>query len=262
MTKVHPTAIVSDQATLADDVCIGPYTIIEGEVELGKGTVVEHHATVKGKTVIGDSCRIYPYALVGTDPQDLKHKGGQSELIIGNNTVIREYATISRGTELDGGFTRIGSNNFIMAYCHIAHDCQLGDHIILSNGATFAGHCEVGDYAIIGGLSAVHQFCRIGCHAFIGGASGVSQDIPPFVLATGNTTKLYGLNSEGLKRRNFSKETLKSLNQTFRILFRTTGLSLSKAMERVESEIDMIPEVEEMLNFIKSSKRGVCRKRD
>ncbi|RLB72758.1 MAG: acyl-[acyl-carrier-protein]--UDP-N-acetylglucosamine O-acyltransferase [Deltaproteobacteria bacterium] len=261
MAKIHPSAIVSDQATLADDVCIGPYAIIEGEVDLGAGSMVEHHATVKGKTVIGENCRIYPYALVGTDPQDLKHKGGQSELIIGNHTVVREYATISRGTELDGGFTRIGSHNFIMAYVHIAHDCQLGNHIILSNGVTFAGHCIVGDYVIIGGLSAIHQFCRIGAHAFLGGTSGVSQDIPPFVLATGNHTRLYGLNKEGLKRRGFSQEALNSLNQAYRIIFRTTGLSLAKAMERVTNEVEMTPEVQEMLDFIKASERGVCRKR-
>jgi len=260
MARIHPTAIVSTETILAEDVSIGPYAVIEGEVELGPGTVVEHHATLKGKTVIGSSCRIYPYALVGTDPQDLKHKGGQSELIIGNHTVIREYATISRGTELDGGFTRIGSHNFIMAYAHIAHDCQFGSHIILSNGVTFAGHCEVGDYAIIGGLSAIHQFCRIGRHAFIGGMSGVAQDIPPFVLANGNHTRLYGLNREGLKRHQFSPETLKILNQAFRILFRTTGLSLTKAIERVENELEIIPEIQEMIDFIKSSERGVCRK--
>jgi UDP-N-acetylglucosamine acyltransferase len=261
MAEIHPTAIVSDNAVLADDVRIGPYAIIEGEVKLGSQTVIEHHATIKGKTSLGSSCHIYPYALVGTDPQDLKHKGGKSELVIGDHTAVREYATISRGTELDGGVTRIGCHNFIMAYAHIAHDCQLGDHIILSNGVTFAGHCEVGDYAIIGGLSAVHQFCRIGTHAFLGGTSGVAQDIPPFVLANGNHTRLYGLNTEGLKRRGFSKDTLKSLNRAYRIIFRTTGLSLADALEKVANEVEMIPEVEEMLNFIKSSKRGVCRKR-
>ena len=261
MAEIHPTAVVSKSAVLADNVIIGPYAIIEGEVQIGPETVIEHHATVKGQTSIGNSCRIYPYAFIGTDPQDLKHKGGKSELIIGDDTTVREYATISRGTELDGGVTRIGSHNFIMAYCHVAHDCRLGDHIILSNGVTFAGHCEVGDYAITGGLSAIHQFCRIGAHAFLGGTSGVSQDIPPYVLANGNHTRLYGLNSEGLKRRGFGKDTLKSLNQAYRIIFRTTGLSLTDALERVANEVDMIPEVREMLNFIKASKRGVCRKR-
>ncbi len=260
MATIHPSAIVSAKANLGENVSIGPYAVIEGDVEIGNDSIIEHHATVKGKTVIGNSCKIYPYALVGTDPQDLKHKGGQSELIIGNHTVVREYVTISRGTELDGGFTRIGSHNFIMAYAHIAHDCQLGNHIILSNGVTFAGHCEIADYAIIGGLSAVHQFCRIGRHAFIGGTSGVSQDIPPFVLANGNHTRLYGLNKEGLKRRGFSAETLKSLNQAYRIIFRTTGLSLKKAIEQVENELEVIPEIQEMIDFIKSSKRGVCRK--
>ncbi len=261
MSTIHPTAILSDQTTFADDVTIGPYAVIEGEVHLGNGTIIDHHATIKGKTVIGSSCRVYPYALVGTDPQDLKYQEGMSELIIGNHTVIREYATISRGTEHGGGSTRIGSQNFIMAYSHIAHDCQFGDHIILSNGATFGGHSEVEDHAIIGGLSAIHQFCRIGAYSFIGGASGVSQDIPPYVLANGNHTRLYGLNSEGLKRHNFSKKTIKTINQAFRILFRTTGISLAKAIEQVENEVENIPEVAHMINFIKQSKRGVCRRK-
>ncbi|MCD6292066.1 MAG: acyl-ACP--UDP-N-acetylglucosamine O-acyltransferase [Deltaproteobacteria bacterium] len=261
MSTIHPTAILSNQTLIAEDVIIGPYAVIEGEVQIGKGTVIEHHATVKGKTVIGSSCRVYPYALVGTDPQDLKHQEGRSELIIGDQTVVREYATISRGTAHGGGITSLGSHNFIMAYSHIAHDCQFGNHIILSNGATFGGHSEVGDHAIIGGLSAVHQFCRIGAYAFIGGASGVSQDIPPYVLANGNHTKLYGLNSEGLRRHKFSKETIRTINQAFRIIFRTTGLSLAKAIERVENEVEPIPEVKNMINFIKESNRGICRRK-
>ncbi len=261
MSNIHPTAIISDQVTIADEVTVGAYAVIEGDVSLGRGTIINHHATVKGKTAIGTSCHIYPYALVGTDPQDLKHQEGQSELIVGDQTVIREYATISRGTEHGGGFTRIGSHNFIMAYSHIAHDCQFGNHIILSNGATFGGHSEVEDHAIIGGLSAIHQFCRIGAYSFIGGASGVSQDIPPYVLANGNHTRLYGLNSEGLKRHGFSKETIKTITKAFRIIFRTTGLPLAKAIERVEDEVDNIPEVTHMLNFIKQSKRGVCRRK-
>ena len=260
MAEIHPTAVISDMAVLGDGVSIGPYAVIEGEVTIGPGTVIDHHATVKGKTVLGSGCRIYPYALVGTDPQDLKHREGTSELIIGDHTVVREYATISRGTELGGGFTRIGSHNFIMAYSHIAHDCQFGNHIILSNGATFGGHSEVEDHAIIGGLSAIHQFCRIGAYAFIGGTSGVSQDIPPYVLANGNHTKLYGLNREGLKRHNFSPETLKILNQAYRIIFRTTG-PLKEALERVENEVEPIPEVRHMLDFIRQSKRGICRRK-
>lgn len=260
MSQIHPSAVISDTTEIAAGVTIGPYAVIEGEVSIGPDSIIEHHATVKGKAALGRGCHIYPYALVGTDPQDLKHKGGTSELIIGERTTVREYATISRGTELGGGFTRIGSDNFIMAYSHIAHDCQFGNHIILSNGATFGGHSEVGDHAIIGGLSAVHQFCRIGAYAFIGGASGVSQDIPPYVLANGNHTKLYGLNREGLKRHGFAPETLKILNQAFRIIFRTT-LPLQKALSRVEEEVEMIPEVAEMLKFIKESQRGVCRRR-
>ncbi|MCD6533501.1 MAG: acyl-ACP--UDP-N-acetylglucosamine O-acyltransferase [Deltaproteobacteria bacterium] len=261
MSTIHSTAILSDQARIADDATIGAYAVIEGDVRIGSGTIIDHHATIKGKTTIGASCRIYPYALVGTDPQDLKHQEGRSELIIGDQTIVREYATISRGTAHGGGCTSIGSHNFIMAYSHIAHDCRFGDHIILSNGATFGGHSEVGDHAIIGGLSAIHQFCRIGAYSFIGGASGVSQDIPPYVLANGNHTKLYGLNNEGLKRHKFSKETIKTINQAFRIIFRTTGLSLVKAIERVENEVENIPEVVHLINFIKESKRGVCRRK-
>ncbi len=260
MAKIHPAAVISDEAVIADEVVIGPYAVIEGEVSIGPGSIIEHHATVKGKTEIGSGCRIYPYALVGTDPQDLKHREGTSELVIGDQTVVREYATISRGTEGGGGVTRIGSYNFIMAYSHIAHDCQFGNHIILSNGATFGGHSEVEDHAIIGGLSAVHQFCRIGAYAFIGGASGVSQDIPPYVLANGNHTKLYGLNREGLKRHNFNPETLRILNQAYRIIFRTPG-PLNQALERVEKEVEPIPEVRHMLDFIRQSKRGVCRRK-
>ncbi|MBN2809751.1 MAG: acyl-ACP--UDP-N-acetylglucosamine O-acyltransferase [Deltaproteobacteria bacterium] len=261
MSKIHPTAILSAQVSLAEDVTIGPYAVIAGEVSLGKGTVIDHHATIQGRTSLGANCRVYPYALVGTDPQDLKHQEGRSELSIGDHTVIREYATISRGTEHGGGITRLGSHNFIMAYSHIAHDCQFGNHIILSNGATFGGHSEVEDHAIIGGLSAIHQFCRIGAYSFIGGASGVSQDIPPYVLANGNHTRLYGLNSEGLKRHGFSRETIKTITQAFRILFRTTGLSLAKAIDKVEKEIEQTPEVVHMINFIRQSKRGVCRRK-
>ncbi|MBN2705791.1 MAG: acyl-ACP--UDP-N-acetylglucosamine O-acyltransferase [Deltaproteobacteria bacterium] len=261
MNSIHPSAIVDERAVLGDGVSIGAYAVIEGEVEIGDNTVVDHHATIKGKTVIGSSCRIYPYALVGTDPQDLKHQEGPSELLVGNHTIIREYATISRGTAHGGGCTVLGSNNFIMAYSHIAHDCHFGNHIILANGATFGGHSEVEDHAIIGGLSAIHQFCRIGAYAFIGGASGVSQDIPPYVLANGNHTRLYGLNTEGLKRNRFSPETIRTINQAYRIIFRSSGLTLERALTRVENEVEQLPEVKHMLGFIRESKRGVCRRK-
>lgn len=261
MHDIHPTAIIDDRAEIGEGVCIGAYTVIEGEVNIGAESSVDHHATIKGKTKIGRACRISPYALVGTDPQDLKHQQGTSELIIGDRTIIREYATISRGTAHGGGRTVLGNDNFIMAYSHIAHDCHFGNHIILSNGATFGGHSEVEDHAIIGGLSAIHQFCRIGAYAFIGGASGVSQDIPPFVLANGNHTRLFGLNSEGLKRNNFTSQTIKTLNQAYRIIFRSSGLTLNRALEKVENEVELIPEVQHLLKFIRDSKRGVCRRK-
>ncbi|MBN2331525.1 MAG: acyl-ACP--UDP-N-acetylglucosamine O-acyltransferase [Deltaproteobacteria bacterium] len=260
MATIHPTAIISPAASLADDVTVGPYTVIDGEVVIGQGTVVDHHVTIAGQTTIGSGCRIYPYALVGTDPQDLKYRGGDSALTIGDQTVIREYVTVSRGTPTGGGITRVGSNTFFMAYCHVAHDCQIGNQVIMANGATLAGHILIEDQAIIGGLAAIHQFCRIGCHAMIAGMAGVSQDVPPYCMASGNHSRLYGLNLIGLRRQGFSRETISALKKTFRILFRTSGLNLNKAMAQVESELPPLPEITHMLDFIRGTERGICRK--
>lgn len=261
MPEIHSTAIVSPTATIAADVIIGPYAVIEGDVVLGEGVHVDHHATIKGKTTIGSGCRIYPYALVGTDPQDLKYKGGDSELCIGEQTTVREYVTISRGTPGGGAVTRVGNHCFLMAYCHVAHDCQLGDHVIMANGATLAGHIIIENRAIIGGLAAIHQFCRIGSSAMIAGMAGVSQDVPPYCLASGNHSRLHGLNMIGLRRQGFSMETIRVLKKVFRLLFhRQAATGLAQAMEQVKKEYAQYPEVSHMLEFIQGSERGICRK--
>ncbi len=261
MAEIHPTAIVSPAASIAGNVVIGPYAVIEGEVVLGDGVKVDHHATVTGKTMIDAGCRIYPYALVGTDPQDLKYKGGDSELTVGEKTIVREYVTISRGTPTGGVITRVGKQCFLMAYCHVAHDCQLGDQVMMANGATLAGHIIIENQAIIGGLAAIHQFCRIGCSAMIAGMAGVSQDVPPYCLASGNHSRLHGLNLIGLRRQGFSKETIRVLKKVFLLFFhRLPGIGLAQAMEQVEKEYSQFPEVNHMLEFIRGSERGICRK--
>lgn len=261
MAEIHPTAIVSPSASIAATAVVGPYAVIEGEVVLGAGVRVDHHATVTGKTTIGSGCRIYPYALVGTDPQDLKYQGGDSELLVGEQTVVREYVTISRGTPGGGVTTRVGDHCFLMAYCHVAHDCQLGDQVIMANGATLAGHIIIGNQAIIGGLAAIHQFCHIGSSAMIAGMAGVSQDVPPYCLASGNHSRLHGLNLIGLRRQGFSKETIRILKKVFLLLFhRSPGIGLAQAMEQVEKEYAQCPEVSHMLEFIRGSERGICRK--
>jgi len=261
VAEIHPTAIVSPAATIAADVIVGPYAVIEGDVVLDDGVKVDHHATINGKTRIGAGCRIYPYALVGTDPQDLKYKGGDSELLIGEETIIREYVTVSRGTPTGGVVTRVGNHCFLMAYCHVAHDCQLGDQVMMANGATLAGHIIIENQAIIGGLAAIHQFCRIGCSAMIAGMAGVSQDVPPYCLASGNHSRLHGLNLIGLRRQGFSKETIKVLKKVFRLIFhRIPGIGLAQAMEQVERDYAQFPEVSHMLEFIRGSERGICRK--
>ncbi|MBN2232135.1 MAG: acyl-ACP--UDP-N-acetylglucosamine O-acyltransferase [Deltaproteobacteria bacterium] len=264
MTYIHPTAIVSVAARLAEDVRVGPYSVIEGDVEVGAATVIDHHATISGRTVIGPGCRIYPYALVGTDPQDMKYAGEETDLEIGAGTVIREYVTISRGTAHGGGITRVGRDNMLMAYCHVAHDCSLGDGVIMANGATLGGHIVIEECAIIGGLAAIHQFCHVGGYTMIAGTAGVSQDVPPYCMASGNHCRLYGLNSVGLRRHGFSRETLAALKRTYRLIYRTPGLPMAAALERVAVEVPDLPEVRRFTEFVQAAqrpgRRGVCRK--
>ena len=256
--KIHPTAIVSPDAQLEEGVEIGPYSIIGGDVIIGKNTVIGPHTVIDNFTRIGEGCRIFQFCSIGAPPQDLKFGGEKTRVVIGNFNTIREFVTIHRSTTADIGVTILGDHNLIMAYCHVAHNCKLGNHIIMSNVATLAGHIHVEDYAIISGLSGVHQFTRIGAHSFIGGASGVARDVPPYTLANGNHAKLFGLNLIGLQRRNFSEQTIKALKDAYKIVFRS-DLLLEAALEKAQKEVEDLPEVRHFLAFIKNSERGVCR---
>ncbi len=256
--KIHPTAVVSADAVIGENVEIGPYTVIGSDVRIGAHTVIGPHVVIESHTDIGEHCRVYQFASIGGLPQDLKFRGEESRVIIGNHNTIREFVTINRATAQDIGVTVIGSHNLIMAYCHVAHNCKLADHIVMANAANLAGHVHVEDFAIIGGMTGVHQFTRIGAHCIIGGVSAVNKDIPPFVTASGNHAKLYGLNLIGLKRRGFSDETIAALKRAYRIVFRSS-LLLSTALAKVRSEVSDLPEVRRFLEFIETSQRGVCR---
>ncbi|MCX5824872.1 MAG: acyl-ACP--UDP-N-acetylglucosamine O-acyltransferase [Deltaproteobacteria bacterium] len=256
--NIHPTAIISPDATLADGVDVGPYSIIGPDVHIGKNTKIGPHVVIETHTDIGEDNRIAQFASIGGAPQDLKFRGEATRVVIGSHNTIREYVTINRSTVHDIGVTMIGNHNLLMAYCHVAHNCKLGDHIVMSNAANLAGHVHVEDHAIIGGLTGVHQFTRIGAHCIIGGASAVTKDIPPFVIASGNFAKLFGLNMIGLKRRGFTEETIGALKTAYRIVFRSS-LLLAAAIRKVEEEVEDLPEVLQFLDFIRTSERGICR---
>ncbi len=256
---IHPTAIVDPKAEMGQGVEIGPYSVIEKDVSIGEETRIGPHVVIREGTKIGKGCQVFQFASIGEAPQFSGYKGERTFLQIGDHNVIREFVTLHRGTIKGGGKTVIGNENFIMAYSHIAHDCQIGNQVVMANGATLGGHILIEDFAIIGGLSAVHQFCRVGTYAIIGGVTGVLLDIPPYTKAQGDRAKLFGLNTIGLKRANFSEGTLKALKKAYRIIFRS-GLTLAKAMKAVEEDdIFQIPEVQHLLQFIRHSKRGICR---
>lgn len=252
---IHPTAIVDESAELADGVAIGPYSIIGPGVTIGASTVLGPHVLVERDTTIGAECRIHKGAVLGTDPQDLKYAGEPTTLVVGDRTVIREYATLNRGTTALG-HTVVGNDCLLMAYTHVAHDCQLGDHVILSNSVNLGGHVTIGEWAIVGGVTAIHQFARIGQHAFVGGASRVSKDIPPFVKAAGSPVQLYGLNSVGLQRRGFSEEVRRELKRAYRLFF-ASSYNTSQALARARDELRTLPEIETFLAFFEGSARGV-----
>jgi UDP-N-acetylglucosamine acyltransferase len=256
---IHPTAIVDPRTEIGAEVDIGPYAVIQSDVTIGEGTRIGAHAVIGEGTRIGKQCQIYQFASVGEAPQALVYKGEKTSLVLGDQNIVREFVTLNRGTAQGGGKTIIGNGNFFMAYSHVAHDCAVGNRTVLANGATLAGHIELEDHAVIGGLSAVHQFCRIGAHAFVSGMTGITQDLPPFMLASGSRARLYGLNTVGLKRFNFSDATIRALKKAYRIIFRS-GLTLKKAVKTVEEDdIFLIPEVKHLLDFIQHSKRGICR---
>ncbi len=255
---IHASAVVSPKAKIADGVTVGPFSIIGGQVELGRETVIGSHVVIDGNTTIGEKNRIYPFVSVGLPPQDIGYQGEDTRVIIGDENIIREFVTINRATTKQDRVTKIGNNNYLMAYAHIAHDCTLGNSIIMSNAATLGGHIEIGDHAIIGGLVAIHQFVRIGPYAFIGGKSATVKDIPPFMIASGDRVKLYGLNHTGLKREGFSNEVINDLKRAYKIIWRDHHL-LNEALERVRREIPNFKELQMLLDFLASSKRGVVR---
>jgi UDP-N-acetylglucosamine acyltransferase len=256
---IHPTAVIDPKAEIEEGVEIGPYSVIGKGVSIGGETKIGPHVVIREGTHIGKRCQIFQFASIGEAPQAFFYRGEKTSLMIGDQNIVREFVTLHRGTIKGGGKTIIGNGNYFMAYSHVAHDCQIGNQVLMANGATLAGHIMIEDYAVIGGLSAVHQFCQIGTHAYISGLTGVSLDIPPYMLASGNRAKLFGLNTVGLKRHRFSEETLKALKKAYRIIFRS-GLTLEKAMKRVEEdEISQTEEVQHLLHFIQHSKRGISR---
>lgn len=255
---IHPTAVVDASAQLAAAVEIGPYAVIGPRVVLGEGTEVGAGAQVMGPTVLGRRNRVFPHACVGFDPQDLKFAGEVTRLEVGDRNLFREFCTVHRGTGEGGGLTSIGNDNLFMAYSHVAHDCHVGDRTIFSNGATLAGHVEVHDDAVVGAYSAVHQFCRVGRHAYIGGYSVVTQDALPFVKTVGHRPAVYGVNKIGLERKGFDKEVIQRLAAALRVLVRG-GLSTPNALARMRAEHAGCPEVDELIEFIAASKRGVIK---
>lgn len=254
-THIHPTAIVDADSEIGDGVQIGPWVIIGPQVSIGAGTRIGPRVLIERDTILGKDCTIANGAVLGTDAQDMKYQGEPATLEIGDRTVVREFATLNRGTAASGK-TVVGSDCLLMAYTHVAHDCELGNHVILSNAVNMGGHVRVEDWAIVGGLTPIHQFVRIGAHAFVGGGSRVSQDVPPYCRVAGNPPRLFGLNTLGLERRGLSDDVRKSLKRTYRILFKSDA-SLSKALERVDQEIQGIPEVQHLIEFIRASERGI-----
>lgn len=257
---IHETAMVHPMAEVADDVEIGPYSIIGEKVKIGKGTSIGPHCVIDKWTVIGTGCQIYQFASLGAPPQHMRYKGEETSVIIGNNNIIREFVTIHRGTPFGNGKTVLGDENFVMAYAHVAHDCTLGNRIIMASYAALGGHVEIGDYAIIGGIVAIHQYVRIGTYAFVGGATALTRDIPPYVTASGMKVKFYGINVVNLQRHKIPEEIIAGLRKAYKVLFRS-HLTMEEAIKKVQEDpVYALSEVRHMLDFIKGSKRGVTRR--
>ena len=264
MPRIHPSALVDSAAELAADVSVGPFSVIGAGVHIGAGSTVGSHCTIDGPTRIGSGNCIHDHVALGCVPQDMKYRGEPTELHIGDRNTIFQFCTFSRGTAQDGGVTRVGSDNWVMAYVHIAHDVQVGDHTILANNATLAGHVHVGDWVIVGGLTGVHQFCQIGAHAMTGFQSHVSQDVPPFMMVSGNPLGVHGFNIEGLRRRGFSRERIAQVKQMHKLLYRD-GLTLAQATEGIAALKGQLADeaadgdVQRLLDFIAGAKRGIAR---
>ncbi|MGI9494229.1 MAG: acyl-ACP--UDP-N-acetylglucosamine O-acyltransferase [Geminicoccaceae bacterium] len=259
MTEVHPTAFVEDGAELDDDVYVGPFSVVGSHSRIGRGTKIESHVVVTGHTTLGEGCRVFPFACLGHRPQDLKYRGEESWLEIGSNNQIREHVTMHPGTTLGGGVTRVGDGGLFMAGVHIAHDCRVGNGVIMANNATLGGHVELDDFAFLGGLSAVHQFVRIGTQAMIGGLAGVENDVIPYGMVLGNRAHLNGLNIIGMRRRGLSRDEIQDLRNAYRALFCAEEGTFADRLEQVASQFEGHPRVIEMVDFIRESdNRSIC----
>jgi UDP-N-acetylglucosamine acyltransferase len=258
--KIHPTAIIDAGARIAPDAEVGPYAVIGPHVEIGPGCWIGPHCVITGHTRLGQNNRIYQFCSIGEIPQDKKYAGEPTRLEIGNDNTIREYCTFNSGTVQDAGVTRLGDGNWIMAYVHLAHDCQVGNHTIFANNAQLAGHVHVGDYAILGGYTGVHQFCHVGAHSITGVASVVLQDVPPYLTVSGNPARPYGINTEGLKRRGFDADAIAGLQRAYKTLYRSR-LSLEEAKRALEAQVSECPSVRPLVDFLAASSRGIVRER-
>lgn len=263
MAQIHPSAVIDPAAKLASDVVVGPYVVIGPKVHIGAGTTIGAHTVIDGRTRIGTHNRIHPMCSIGGPPQDKKYAGEDTALEIGDHNTIREFCTLNTGTVQDATVTRMGSHNWVMAYVHVAHDCQIGDHTILANSVQLAGHVQVGDWAILGGLSGVHQFVRIGAHAMLGAGSTLLQDLPPFVICNGAPVQPHGMNLEGLKRRGFSSEAVSALRRAYKIIYRE-GHTVAEAVSALEalaaqSDADTAQHLHNLAHFVRDSKRGIVR---
>jgi UDP-N-acetylglucosamine acyltransferase len=258
MTHVHPWAVVAPEAKLGPDVSVGAFSVIGPGVVVGRGTSIGSHVIIDGIAEIGERCQISSHVVLGAPPQILDDPSETTRLVIGDETVIREYASVHRGSSKGRGETLLGQRNYIMAYAHVGHDCVSGDDVVVSSQAGLAGHVEVEERAVIGGQAGIHQFVRIGKYAMVGGGSAVTQDIPPFMMANGNRARCYGLNTVGLRRNGVSEQTVRRLKQTYRLIFHSK-LNTSQALERVAAEVGSCPEVEHLIHFIKTSSRGIAR---
>jgi UDP-N-acetylglucosamine acyltransferase len=255
---IHQTAVVAPTAKVGANVRIGAYAVIGPDVELMDGVVIGPHAVVDGFTVIGNNSRIFNFASIGLEPQDIGYNGEPTRVEIGTDCQIREFVSIHRGTEKGGGLTRVGNGCMLMAYSHVAHDCRVDDKVVMANGVTLAGHVEIQEQAIIGGLTAIHQFARVGRNTFIGGASAISMDVVPFASAAGNRAKITGVNVVGLRRSGYSEEVIKAIRKAHRLIFRA-GLRLEQAVGEIESQFPSVAEVQCVLEFLQSGQRGICR---
>lgn len=259
MSEIDPRAVLAKSARLGAGIRIGAFAVVGEDVELGEVSVVNSHALLQGPSRFGKENVFHPFCSIGGDPQDLKYAGERTELVCGDRNTFREYATVSRGTAGGGGVTRIGSDNLFMAYSHIAHDCQIGDHTVFANGANLAGHVTVGDWAALSAVVLVHQFCRIGAHAYIGASTVVTQDVPPFAkIVTERETRCFGINAVGLQRRGFAAERIRTIEQAYRLLLRSK-LNTTQAMEQMRATLNGSADVEELIRFIESAERGVIK---